>query len=147
MQNFMLVHGGIDSQDNFLNDMFLYHLYQDRWEKIFHRNNAVPALANHSVDIYVDVMTKETRAYIFGGENQDGVSDELYVANLSGERDFRVAQQQNRILARSHHLSIIIGKHLIVVGGLDSNGVVLTDMWAYDLGEVFGPSVCIERLI
>ncbi len=119
--------------------MFLYHIEQDRWEKIFHRNNEVPALCGHSMSIYLDTFTKEMKAFIFGGETEGGVlSDTLFSANLEGNREFRMVQpsSRERPCPRRGHRSLFIGKQLLVFGG-QSNSMPLSDIWVYNIGEYF----------
>jgi hypothetical protein len=135
-KDYIVVYGGKDENNQILNDMFLYHISQDRWEKIFHRNNEVPSLCGHTINIYQDTFSKEVKAYIFGGEYEQGLlSDVLFCASLEGNREFRIVQptSKERPCPRRGHRSILIGKQLLVFGG-QSKAVPLSDIWVYNIG-------------
>ena len=92
-------------------------------------------LVDHSMDLYVDPETRERFLVVFGGFDGSRFCNEVHVLNLDGDKQWVLKEPTDEGIPepRVKHKSVVIGNHLVIVGG-DQSRNHFNDIWTFDLG-------------
>ena len=108
----MVVFGGY-SQKGYLNDVWIYTPYLNKWSK-YEASGELPSPRELSS---MNIVGRQ--AYVYGGFHEGGVSTELYSLNLE-LMVWKIVQDGGFLPeGREGHLSLRIGDFLFVYGGCD----------------------------
>jgi hypothetical protein len=137
----MVVHGGLSQNGDVLNDMFLFHFHQGRWDPVLKDSPFMPYLFNHSIHVWQDQATGRNCVYIYGGfkSNDFDCNPNVYVVELGDDPSIHpLAVVGTKPPARAEHCSVLVGKTLVVIGGRGKEELQrYRDVWSLDLGMLF----------
>jgi hypothetical protein len=90
---------------------------------------------NHSISYF------KNQLIIFGGEDPDNSSSKERICindlrSINLDDQYKVSQIKTNgdfIYPRRNHAHLVLGRHLIIHGGINSKGNYLNDLWIYDI--------------
>ncbi|KRY48724.1 F-box only protein 42 [Trichinella britovi] len=111
------------------NDLSIYNVKQNTCS--VKRDISAPKLACHSASVVGDLMI------IFGGINSAALCDgSVHVFDIKQEKWFTPFIKGRSPEARFLHSQVVVDdKHLLIIGGRNSSGCILNDVWLLILGE------------
>ncbi|KRX75096.1 F-box only protein 42 [Trichinella sp. T6] len=111
------------------NDLSIYNVKQNTCS--VKRDISAPKLACHSASVVGDLMI------IFGGINSAALCDgRVHVFDIKQEKWFTPFIKGRSPEARFLHSQVVVDdKHLLIIGGRNSSGCILNDVWLLILGE------------
>ncbi|KRY84919.1 F-box only protein 42 [Trichinella pseudospiralis] len=118
-----------DSYVSLSNELSIYNVKQNTCS--VKRDKSAPKLACHSASVVGDLMI------IFGGINSAAVCDgSVYAFDIKQEKWFTPFIKGQSPEARFLHSQVVVDdKHLLIIGGRNSSGCILNDVWLLMLGE------------
>lgn len=111
-QKYMLVTGGLDSGESFLNDTIVYNLESKKW--VWAKIYLDEGVAQHAMCLAQDTP------YLFGGRTQSLTSFPLMKLTLIGQQPKKwekVAYSGTAPNGRYNHTMECIGDNLVIIGG------------------------------
>ncbi|KRX19612.1 F-box only protein 42 [Trichinella nelsoni] len=111
------------------NDLSIYNVKQNTCS--VKRDISAPKLACHTASVVGDLMI------IFGGINSAALCDgSVHVFDIKQEKWFTPFIKGRSPEARFLHSQVVVDeKHLLIIGGRNSSGCILNDVWLLILGE------------
>ncbi|KRY30860.1 F-box only protein 42 [Trichinella spiralis] len=111
------------------NDLSIYNVKQNTCS--VKRDISAPKLACHTASVVGDLMI------IFGGINSAALCDgSVHVFDIKQEKWFTPFIKGRSPEARFLHSQVVVDdKHLLIIGGRNSSGCILNDVWLLVLGE------------
>jgi len=134
-KSYLAIQGGISEAGVDLNDMFLYHFEEKRWEQVFRNNRDLPAVEGHSLSMLWDDISGSAKILLFGGYDGLTMRNDVVLIDLpaNAERRVKVLPVTGiRPSGRKFHSAIAAGNFLIVMGGMSSTSI-LNDIWTFNL--------------
>lgn len=130
------LYGGI-KQDGVSNQLWTYKPYKDNWKLL--EAGEIPPRAGHC-----SVVIKN-QIFVFGGETSESkntaisrCSNDLYCYNPNLNQWNQIkpsSQSKDFITPRKHAAACGFNNFLFVLGGIDSIGTVLGDLWVFSTGN------------
>jgi N-acetylneuraminic acid mutarotase len=118
--------GGENKDSKSTNDLYIYKINDDKWEKRIFVEREIPAMIGHSFSYY-----QAGEIFIlFGGFHSGKYSNELYTYDKS---HWKKVGMDNPLPGRVYHTVTVVGSCLYIFGGETADGVYLNDLWKYDI--------------
>eukprot|EP00761_Pharyngomonas_kirbyi_P000340 gb/GECH01000340.1/.p1 GENE.gb/GECH01000340.1/~~gb/GECH01000340.1/.p1 ORF type:complete len:510 (+),score=58.89 gb/GECH01000340.1/:1-1530(+) len=129
-KNNLVLFGGRDADENYLNDLWLFNIELKVWHQIEADFAPTPRLG-HSASMHNDQMI------VFGGTDDNSSSADLNIFCFQRNVWFSNVQTGgSKPLPRNDHISLVVSDKMYVFGGESSGGVKLDDFYSLDLGSM-----------
>ncbi len=118
--------------DNKSNRLYSYSLSSLIWKKIEYLGD-IP-----ENDIGTELLFFNDAYYLFGGENKEGnLSNNLFYFDTVNEKWYDIIIDDGDIkpTARKGYKGVVAQDRLYIMGGVDSSGSYINDIWAYDFNK------------
>ncbi|KAJ3311740.1 hypothetical protein HDU76_003040 [Blyttiomyces sp. JEL0837] len=131
----LVIFGGKDANDAFLNDLYILHVSTLTWEKPNIRGEAPSGRGKHSAVI------EDNKLYIYGGWcSTDGVAGELNILNL----ETMEWQVPIPVIPRHSHFCTIYKSRLYIYGGMSATLDPGSDLLILDLDDFVQTTVTVS---
>ena len=128
------LHGGLGI--GLMSDLSVFDTKRRQWSALSYPPDHKPSgRCNHTMSAFRRLLV------LFGGEDlqvntqRDRIcyNDVRYVHLDEGFRVQSVKTSGEYVIARRNHVAAVVGRHLLVHGGINSRGQYLRDLWVYDI--------------
>lgn len=136
--------GGQNEFTRQTNDVWIYNIEQNSIEKIEQKENQTvfPKIEMHSCSY----NQEKKELIIFGGYAKGELLNSMYTFNIEA-KEFAITEYANKDnvpMPRTNHSSLLINNSLFIFGGSAKDGLLLNDLWKFDLSslswEKIGPN-------
>jgi hypothetical protein len=138
--NRFVIFGGEWAGSENLNDLWSFDPTTLRWSPLGNQDSTwPPPTSRHSAVVWEDSM------FVFGGcvapaDDGCGVNNNLWIFNFTSSEWNRLVSNgtndPNWPAGRQSHVGVLAGEKMVVYGGLDEYGNVLSDGWEYDFSNM-----------
>eukprot|EP01125_Pyxidicula_operculata_P016347 TRINITY_DN5616_c0_g1_i2.p1 TRINITY_DN5616_c0_g1~~TRINITY_DN5616_c0_g1_i2.p1 ORF type:complete len:435 (-),score=88.79 TRINITY_DN5616_c0_g1_i2:22-1326(-) len=129
----LIIFGGI-SEKEFMNDMWIYHISKNTWEKVDYVGSPPEGLSEVSSALYKDKIIH------FGGRRYygpNGIVDTLYIYHINEKRWEKIETKSDRLKPSSRvgASGCVIGDFFYIFGGSNNKGAFMNELWRLNLSD------------